>query len=74
MQGHEAEAQPKRQMQKQILLAAALVLTGALVHATQAPPQTPGNQSSAAPTAKPEEGIPITDADRAEGMRHVPSA
>ncbi len=61
-------------MQKQILLAAALVLTGALVNATQAPPQAPGNQSSAAPTAKPEEGIPITDATvlKACGSCHRP--
>jgi quinohemoprotein amine dehydrogenase len=43
------------------LITSSIILLGAIVHATQAPPQTPGNQSSAAPTAKPEEGIPITD-------------
>ena len=48
-------------MQKHALTAAALLLTGAMLHATQAPTPTPGNQSSAAPTPKPEDGIPVTD-------------
>ena len=38
-----------------------IILLGAMLHATQAPAPGAGNQSSAAPTAKPEEGIPITD-------------
>ena len=45
-----------------VLLTTTVMFLGAIVHATQAPPpQTPANQSSAAPTAKPEDGIPITD-------------
>src|SRR5688500_18312617 len=43
------------------LITSTIILLSAILHATQAPPQVPGNQSSAAPTAKPEEGIPITD-------------
>ena len=39
------------------LLISGIVLTGALVHATQAPSQ----EKPAASTAKPEEGIPVTD-------------
>jgi len=61
-------------MQKHLLTAAALLLTGAVLHASQAPTQTAGNQSSAAPTAKPEEGIPIADATvtKACGTCHRP--
>src|SRR5687767_2558845 len=43
------------------LITGSIILLGVMVHATQAPPQMPANQSSGAPTAKPEEGIPITD-------------
>jgi quinohemoprotein amine dehydrogenase len=42
------------------LVISGVILVGAMVQASQ-PPQTPTNQSSAAPTAKPEEGIPVTD-------------
>src|SRR5512134_2447053 len=59
------EGGQRQKMQKQILLATALVLAGSLVHATQAPqapPAAPAPQApTAAPTPKPEEGIPITD-------------
>ena len=42
------------------LVTTSLLLLGAIVHATQAP-STPPAQPTAAPAAKPEEGIPITD-------------
>ncbi len=57
------------------LIIACMILLGAITHATQQPPTpTPGNQSSAAPTAKPEEGIPIADATviKACGTCHRP--
>ena len=44
-----------------VLITSSVVLLSALLHAMQAPTPTPGNQSSAAPVAKPEEGIPVTD-------------
>jgi quinohemoprotein amine dehydrogenase len=47
-------------MAKKVLILAALVFTGAVVHATQAPSAPPA-QPGAAPTAKPEDGIPVTD-------------
>jgi mono/diheme cytochrome c family protein len=43
-------------MPRRILVAATVLLTSAILSAAQAP------QPTAAPTAKPEEGIPITDA------------
>ena len=43
-----------------VLVTSTVILLGAIAQATQAP-QTPANQSAAAPTAKPEDGIPITD-------------
>jgi quinohemoprotein amine dehydrogenase len=51
-------------MATRVLILAAIVFTGAIAHATQAPSapaaQTPA-QATAAPTSKPEDGIPITD-------------
>ena len=45
------------------LVLSGVVFTGAIVHATQAPAPAPVSppQQSAAPTAKPEDGIPVTD-------------
>ena len=62
-------------MPMRALIISSLILIGAIAQATQAPaPPTPVNQSSAAPTAKPEEGIPITDQTvlRACGSCHRP--
>jgi quinohemoprotein amine dehydrogenase len=47
-------------MAKRLLILAAIAFTGVITHATQAP-STPPAQPSAAPTAKPEDGIPVTD-------------
>src|SRR5688572_33104053 len=47
-------------MAKRILVLAAIAFAGAALHATQAP-TTPAAQPTAAPAAKPEDGIPITD-------------
>ena len=49
-------------MAKRVLILTSLILAGAIVHAAQAPapPAAPAAQS-AAPTPKPEDGIPITD-------------
>ena len=47
------------------LILSGVVFAGAIVHATQAPAPSPApvspTQPSAAPTAKPEDGIPVTD-------------
>ena len=47
-------------MVTRILVLAATVFTGAIVHAMQAPSTAP-SQPTAAPAAKPEDGIPVTD-------------
>lgn len=47
-------------MAKRILVLAAIAFAGAALHATQAP-TTPAAQPTAAPAAKPEDGIPVTD-------------
>ncbi len=43
------------------LVTAGAILLGAVVQATQSPQPQATNPSSAAPTAKPEDGIPVTD-------------
>jgi quinohemoprotein amine dehydrogenase len=43
------------------LIISGIFLTGALVHATQAPAPQAEGQKPAASTAKPDEGIPVTD-------------
>ena len=50
-------------MAKRVLAITSIILAGAIVHAMQAPAptQAPATQASAAPTPKPEDGIPITD-------------
>ena len=55
-------AEGDRKMAKRVLILTSLILGGAIVHAAQAPapPAAPAAQS-AAPTPKPEDGIPITD-------------
>jgi quinohemoprotein amine dehydrogenase len=60
-----------------VLVITTVIFLGAIVHATQAPqpPAAPADaQKTAAPTAKPEEGIPITDQTvlRACGTCHRP--
>jgi hypothetical protein len=54
-------------MLRHVFAAATVLLMSAMLSASQAP------QPTSAPTAKPEEGIPIYRCDRAEGVRPVPS-
>jgi quinohemoprotein amine dehydrogenase len=57
---HPGPQKAQNLMATRVFMLVAIVLTGAMLHATQAPPATSA-QATAAPAAKPEDGIPITD-------------